>query len=175
METAYLEHTLKLFRTYKQLGDKSLERIPENEIHWQKHPEVNSAAMVVRHVSGNMKSRWTDFLTTDGEKPWRNRDSEFEVPDWDKKQMMQQWEQGWSILFEVLEQLKPSDLTRIVYIRGEGHTVFEAINRQVAHYAYHVGQIVYLAKMFRPDWQSLSIARNQSEDFNRKMFGSEQQ
>ena len=173
MENAYLESALRLFRYYKSLADKSIERVPADKIHFQYNEDSNSLALIVRHMSGNMLSRWTDFLTTDGEKSWRNRDSEFETPDWDKKALTEHWEKGWTTLFAAIEPLKSSDLDTLVYIRNEGHTVMEAINRQIAHYAYHVGQIVFLAKAMTEEWESLSIARNKSKDFNAEKFSQD--
>ncbi|MFM9944757.1 MAG: DUF1572 family protein, partial [Bacteroidia bacterium] len=155
------------------LGDKSIERLPESKIHFQFNEDSNSLALLVRHMSGNMLSRWTDFLTTDGEKPWRNRDSEFEAPDWTKDDLWVNWENGWTTLFEAIESLNETDLEKIVYIRNEGHTVMEAINRQIAHYAYHVGQLIFLVKAITAEWETLSIARNKSQDYNTDKFSKD--
>ncbi len=146
MENTYLQSALRLFKYYKSLGDTAIKRCDADKIHYKLNEESNSMALLVRHISGNMMSRWTDFMTTDGEKPWRNRDSEFADPDWDKETLIAQWEKGWATLFAAIEPLEAEDLEKIVYIRNEGHTVMEAINRQIAHYAYHVGQVVFLAK-----------------------------
>ena len=173
MENDYLQSALRLFRYYKSLADKSLERVDEARIHYCLNEESNSISLLVRHMSGNMLSRWTDFLSSDGEKPWRNRDSEFEIPDWNKEEMMSFWEKGWTTLFNALEPLKAQDLDKLVYIRNEGHTVMEAINRQLAHYAYHTGQIVFLAKAITDHWESLSIPRNQSGGYNADKFARE--
>lgn len=173
IENNYLQSAIRLFKYYKSLADKAIERFPENKIHFQYNDDSNSLALLVRHMSGNMISRWTDFLTTDGEKPWRNRDSEFEDPDWDKAALVANWEKGWATLFIAIEPLTSEDLEKIVYIRNEGHTVMEAINRQIAHYAYHAGQIVFLAKAVTTEWETLSIARNKSNDFNKDKFSKD--
>lgn len=170
MDTNYLQSALRLFRYYKSLGDAAIKRCNADKIHYKLNEESNSLALLVRHVSGNMISRWTDFLTTDGEKPWRNRDSEFDDPDWDKEALIAQWEKGWALLFNAIEPLTAEDFEKIVYIRNEGHTVMEAINRQIAHYAYHVGQIVFLAKAITNEWETLSIARKKSEHYNADKF-----
>lgn len=173
MDTTYLQSALRLFKYYKSLGDSAILRCDADKIHFKLNEESNSLALLVRHVSGNMMSRWTDFLTTDGEKPWRNRDSEFEDPDWDKEALIAQWEKGWATLFNAIDPLMEADLEKLVYIRNEGHTVMEAINRQIAHYAYHVGQIVFLAKAITTEWETLSIARKNSEDYNAGKFSKD--
>src|SRR4029078_3732524 len=137
------------------------------ELHWQYNEESNSIAIIVKHLWGNMLSRWTDFLTADGEKPTRDRETEFENDIKDKKELLHKWNEGWACLFNAVNSLKEEDLTTIIYIRNEGHTVTEAINRQVAHYAYHVGQIFFIGKMIKgKDWESLSIPRGKSQQFN---------
>lgn len=171
--SSYLQSVLRLFKYYKALGDKAIERVSDQKIHFQYNENSNSIALIVRHMSGNMLSRWTEFLTTDGEKPWRNRDSEFENPEWDKANLLLNWEKGWQCLFEALEPLHESDLDTLVYIRNEGHTVMEAINRQVAHYAYHVGQLVFLSKALNEEWESLSIPKNKSQSFNAEKFNQD--
>jgi len=154
------------------MGDKSLERLDEEQLHWQPDPGSNSVYQIVRHVSGNMQSRWTDFLTTDGEKPWRNRDTEFEAGNASKAEIIALWEKGWSCLLQTLDSLQETDLEKTVHIRTEPHTVIDAINRQLAHIPSHVGQIMYIAKMLLKDqWESLSIPKGRSEDFNRAMSG----
>jgi len=173
MEHNYLQSAIKLFRYYKSLADAAINRCPEDLIHYKFNEESNSLALIIRHLSGNMLSRWTDFLTSDGEKPWRNRDEEFEDPTWDKDSLIKQSEKGWAALFTALEQLTTSDLETIVYIRNEGHTVMEAINRQIAHYAYHTGQMVFLVKAITTEWETLSIARNKSIDYNSAKFDQE--
>lgn len=170
-QTNYLDGTRRLFRYYKSLGDKSLAQIRDEEIHEELAPGANSVAVIVKHMSGNMLSRWTDFLTSDGEKEWRNRDGEFEDTITDKKELLEVWEKGWDCLFSAIDPLTEEDLGKIIYIRNEGHTVMEAMNRQLAHYASHVGQLVYLCKSIRgEDWQSLSIPKGESKSFNKEKF-----
>ncbi|MBB3108961.1 hypothetical protein FHS18_001013 [Paenibacillus phyllosphaerae] len=164
-------HVLSLsiadFRGLKKLGDRALSQLPEAGYHWASEPESNNIAIIINHLSGNMISRWTDFLTTDGEKASRNRDAEFEDDGASPEELLHRWELGWSALFTALEALKPDDITRVVLIRGERHTVLQAIHRQIAHYGYHVGQLVYVAKAFRSTaWQSLSIPKGGSAAFN---------
>lgn len=169
--SSYLDSVKKQFRYYRMLGEKSMEQLEEEQLFWQYNGESNSIAVLVNHMSGNMLSRFTDFLTSDGEKPWRNRDAEFTNAFADRAQMMQRWHQGWECLMQTLDQLSDADLETIVYVRNDGHTVTEAINRQLAHYAYHTGQIVFIAKMLKDtDWQTLSIARNSSAEYNRRKF-----
>jgi len=166
-----LDSVKKQFRYYRMLGEKSMEQLEEEQLFWQYNGESNSIAVLVNHMAGNMLSRFTDFLTSDGEKPWRNRDAEFTNAFADRAQMMQRWHQGWECLMRTLDQLSDADLETIVYVRNDGHTVTEAINRQLAHYAYHTGQIVFIAKMLKDtDWQTLSIARNSSAEYNRRKF-----
>jgi hypothetical protein len=168
--TSYLEDSLTLFRFYRGLGEKAMAQVTDEQLVQVLDREMNSIALIVKHMAGNMRSRWTDFLTTDGEKPDRNRDSEFIDPPADRAAVMAMWEEGWRCVFSALEPLTDADLQRTVTIRGEAHSVMQAINRQIAHYAYHCGQIVLLAKHFRGDqWQSLSIPRNRSADFDRRV------
>ena len=151
-----------------------MEQVTDEQLFAALDPEANSIAIVVKHMAGNMRSRWTDFLTTDGEKPNRNRDSEFVDPPATRNQLLAEWENGWACVFKAIEPLTDADLGRTVTIRGEAHSVMQAINRQLAHYAHHVGQIVLLAKHFASDhWQSLSVPRNQSAEFNRKVAAGE--
>lgn len=172
--TSYVADALAIFRYYKGLAEKAMAQVSDEELNAVLDPEMNSLAVIVNHMSGNMCSRWTDFLTSDGEKPFRNRDREFENPQADRAGIMKLWEQGWSCLFAALEGLTDDDLTRTVTIRGEPHSVMQAINRQVAHYSYHCGQIVMLAKHFKGEsWKSLSVARGRSEEFNRKVAAGE--
>jgi hypothetical protein len=167
----YLKSAVRLFKYYKTLGEKAILQVKEEEIHWQPDPLSNSIAIIFKHMSGNMLSRWTDFLTTDGEKPWRARDSEFLDDTRDMESLLSCWEKGWNCLFSVLEGLSESDLGKIIYIRNEGHTVLEAINRQLTHCTYHVGQVVHIAKSMRGDcWQSLSVPRGASAAYNREKF-----
>lgn len=161
----------KLFGYYKSLADKSLARLNDEEIHTRISPASNNVATLVKHMSGNMLSRFTDFLTSDGEKEWRKRDEEFEDTYTSKNEMMEAWEQGWACLFAALESVPAEGFLDIVYIRNEGHTVLEAITRQLAHYAYHTGQIVMIAKAIRDaDWESLSISKGASAAYNKDKF-----
>ena len=171
--TSYLTSAQRQFRYYKSLGDKAMAQVPDEALLRQPDAESNSIAIIAKHLWGNMLSRWTDFLTSDGEKPWRQRDAEFET-DWaDRPTLLAHWEAGWDCLFHALDGLTDADLERLIYIRNEGHTVMEAINRQLCHYAYHVGQIVYIAKMAKStQWQTLSIARNKSVAFNEEKFAA---
>ncbi len=164
---SYLKDALDLFRYYKNLGERAMAQCGDTMLFETLDPESNSIAIVVKHMAGNMRSRWTDFLTTDGEKPDRNRDSEFEAPATTRTELMVQWNAGWSCVFAALEPLADSNLEKTVFIRGEAHSVMQAINRQIAHYSYHVGQIVFLAKHFGCEsWKSLSVPRKQSAAFN---------
>ena len=164
----YLEDALSNFRAYKKLAERALEQASDEEFFVSLDEEGNSLAVIVKHMVGNMLSRWTDFLTTDGEKPDRNRDLEFVVtPDATRDELMAEWKKGWGCLFNTVESLQPEDLMKTVLIRGEAHTVVNAINRQMTHYGYHIGQIVFLAKHFKSTgWKSLSIPRNRSAAFN---------
>jgi hypothetical protein len=164
----YLEDALRTFRNYQKLAERAFAQTSDEDFFRQLDAESNSIAIIVKHMASNMLSRWTDFLTTDGEKPNRNRDMEFVMlPETTKEEMLAYWEQGWASLFGAIEPLTPDDLLRTVTIRGQDHTVVQAINRQLTHYAYHVGQIVYLAKHFKSsDWQTLSVPKNKSAEFN---------
>ena len=169
--TSYIEDSLALFRYYKKLAERAIEQVADEQLFVALDEEANSIAIIVKHMTGNMRSRWTDFLTTDGEKPDRNRDSEFVDPPATRRALLEEWEDGWVRVFRALEPLTDADLGRTVTIRGEPHSVMQAINRQIAHYAHHVGQIVLLAKHFAcRHWQSLSVPRNQSAEFNRKVL-----
>ena len=167
----YLEQAGRQFRGYKRLGEGAIAQLKDEELFVTLDPESNSVAIIVKHMAGNMRSRFDDFLTTDGEKPDRHRDQEFELSsETTRAEVMRWWESGWSSLFSAIDSLRPEDVQRTVTIRGEPHTIVQAIGRQIAHYAYHVGQIVFLAKHFRSqDWKSLSIPRGQSEQVNRKL------
>ena len=161
--TSYLEDSLAVLRQYKNMGERAMEQVTEDQLFASLDEEMNSIAIVVKHITGNMRSRWTDFLTTDGEKPDRNRDSEFLEPPSTRAALMQTWEEGWAHVFRALEPLSDDDLGRTVTIRNEPHSVMQAINRQMAHYACHIGQIVLLAKHFAHDhWKSLSIPRTRT-------------
>jgi hypothetical protein len=164
---SYLKDSLDVFRYYKTLAERAMAQCSEAQLFESIDPESNSIAIIVKHMAGNMRSRWRDFLTTDGEKPDRNRDSEFEVPATTRAELMEQWNAGWSHVFTALEPLSEADLTKTVYIRGEAHSVMQGINRQVAHYSHHIGQIVFLAKhLCSANWQPLSVPRKQSAAFN---------
>lgn len=170
----YLSSAIRQFQLYKQLGEKAMAQVPDEALFIQANEDSNSIGTIVKHLWGNMLSRWTDFLTTDGEKPWRERDAEFDNDINTREALIQKWEQGWQCLFNALNSITDEDLERIIYIRNEGHTILEAINRQIAHYSYHVGQIVYIAKVYKTgDWQTLSIARNKSKDYNDGKFSQE--
>ena len=164
----YLGEAVRSFRSYKKLAEKAFVQLSNEEFFVQLDEESNSIAVIIKHLTGNMVSRWTDFLTTDGEKPTRHRDLEFVItPETTREELMQQWERGWQCVFGAIEPLQPEDLSRAVFIRGEEHTVLEAINRQQTHYASHIGQIIFLAKHFKSDgWESLSIPRNRSAEYN---------
>lgn len=162
--------SLNEFKRYKSLGERAMAQVNDGELQATLDPESNSIAVIVKHLAGNMRSRWMDFLTSDGEKPDRNRDSEFEEPPGSRAELMRLWESGWDFVFRALEPLTDADLARTVYIRTEPYSVNEAIQRQIAHYAYHVGQIVFLAKHFRSaQWKSLSIPRGKSKAFDIKV------
>jgi Protein of unknown function (DUF1572) len=164
---------LAIFKQYKTLGEKALNQINPNQFDWKPDSESNSIFIIIKHLNGNMLSRWTDFLTTDGEKEWRNRDTEFEEQNLTKQQLLDHWQKGWDCLFNALNSLTGEDLLKTIYIRSEGLLVIDAINRQMAHYPYHVGQIVYLARIIKNEhWQNLSIAKGHSDPFNAQMKSS---
>lgn len=170
----YIESTKKQFLYYKTVGEKAMEQLEPEQLFVTINEDTNSIARIIQHISGNMLSRWTDFLTSDGEKEWRNRDNEFEEILKSKEELLQSWEKGWNCLFEAINSLKPEELSTIIYIRNEGHTVVEAINRQLAHYPYHIGQIVFYAKMLKQsEWHSLSIPKNKSNSYNSDKFAKE--
>lgn len=172
--TSYQEDSLAVFRQYKILAERAMAQVTDEHLVTALDGEMNSISQIVKHMAGNMRSRWTDFLTTDGEKPDRNRDSEFVDPPATRQELLALWEEGWQYLFTALEPLSEEDMQRKVTIRGEAHSVMQAINRQVAHYSYHCGQIVLLAKHFKhDDWRSLSVPRGQSAGFNRRVLAGE--
>ena len=176
MSNNFLSSSLKLAQYYQSLGNKTFEQLEEDDLHWMPGIDGNSIAIIVRHLAGNIFSRFTNFLTEDGEKPWRDRDSEFEDDLCNKAEIIARWNESWEHFQKVLQDLEESDLEKTVYIRREGHSVIEAIQRQLTHYAYHVGQIVMIGKMIqRDDWISLSIPKNQSANFNKKKFDQEKQ
>lgn len=173
-ELQYLKSANRQFQYYKKLGDDAMAQLPDTDLFWQMNEDCNSIAIIVKHMWGNMLSRWTDFLTTDGEKPTRQRDAEFENDMNSRVEVLEKWEAGWKCLFDALASITDADLDRIIYIRNEGHTVLEATNRQIAHYAYHVGQIVHIAKECKSsNWKSLSIPRNKSADYNADKFAQD--
>lgn len=168
----HLASAKKIFVNYKLLGEKAMAQLDPDEFFQLLLEDINTIAVIVQHLAGNMLSRWTDFLTTDGEKDWRNRDAEFETVLKNKDEVMLKWEEGWACLFNAIDQLQPTQLEQIVLIRNEPHTVLEAINRQLSHYPYHVGQIIFCAKVFKGNhFKSLSIPRNKSGEFNAEKFG----
>ncbi len=172
----FIESTVKLFNYYKRLGEKTFDQLTDAELRWQPNEASNSIAIIVHHLSGNMLSRWTDFLTTDGEKPWRDRDTEFNEGYPSKALMLDAWNKGWSCLFFALEHLREKDLEKVVYIRNEGQTVVEVIQRQLAHYASHIGQIMFLGKEIKGnDWKSLSIPKGASKAFNDEKFSKDKE
>ena len=164
----YRDDSTSSFRSYKKLAERAIEQVSDEEFFAAIDEEANSIAIIVKHIAGNLRSRWTDFLSSDGEKPDRHRDAEFELIDDTREGLMKGWDHGWQTLFEAIEPLTSDDFSKTITIRGETHTIIEAINRQLTHYAYHVGQIVLLAKHFRSsEWKTLSVPRNRSDDFNR--------
>lgn len=172
--TSYLESVKKQFLYYKMLGEKAMEQLEPEQLFVAVNEDTNSISVIVKHLSGNMLSRWTDFLTTDGEKKTRNRDGEFENDLQTKDQILTTWNAGWECFLEALDSLQAEQLSEIIYIRNEGHTVIEAINRQLAHYPYHIGQIVFYAKQLKnSEWDSLSIPKNKSNSYNADKFAQE--
>ncbi len=172
-EDNYLKSALYEFNRYKTLGDKTFAQLSEQEVQWSYVENENSISQIVKHIVGNMLSRWTNFLTEDGEKSWRNRDKEFVNPYTSKEEMIVAWEKGWKCLFDAMNTINETNFSSKVYIRGEAHTIVDAVNRQLAHYASHVGQIVLLGKMQKgSEWKSLSIPKGESKAFNAKKFNS---
>ncbi|QKY71496.1 DUF1572 domain-containing protein [Lentibacillus sp. CBA3610] len=173
--TEYLKVVRERFRKVKELGDKALQQLSDEDIHWTLNESSNNIAVIVKHLSGNMTSRWTDFLTSDGEKTTRDRDQEFINTITSKQDMVSIWEKGWEVLFETIDELDEADLLKNVAIRGENHTVMDAIERQLAHYAYHVGQIVYIGKQLKDEeWETLSIPKGKSEEYLQEMLKKNQ-
>ncbi len=165
----YQTDAIRSFRNYKKMAERAMEQISDEEFFQSIDPESNSVAIIVKHIAGNLHSRWTEFLTTDGEKPGRFRDGEFVSFDEDSRTLLLEfWERGWTTLFDAVEPLTVEDFSLTVPIRGQTHTIAEAINRQMTHYAYHIGQIVFLAKHFRSaEWKTLSVPKNKSAEFNK--------
>ncbi|MCZ2298756.1 MAG: DUF1572 domain-containing protein [Chitinophagales bacterium] len=171
MNEQYLSNTIKLFEYYKTLGEKTIDQLKEENLFWQYNENSNSIAIIVKHLWGNMLSRWTNFLTTDGEKEWRKRDEEFENNFTSKNELLEKWNEGWQCLLSTLKNLSVNDLDKTVYIRNQGHLVTDAINRQLAHYASHIGQIIFIGKMIKNnEWQTLSIPKGSSAKFNQEKF-----
>lgn len=169
----FLNSVIKRFKEYKALGDKTFEQLNDGEMLWQPNEASNSIAVIVQHLHGNMLSRWTNFLTEDGEKGWRKRDEEFDVHQFSKQQLLDKWNEGWNVLLHTLESLQEEDLLKTITIRTQPLIVVDAINRQLAHYSSHVGQIVYIGKMIKSgEWKSLSIPKNASAEFNQQMKSS---
>ncbi|SFI94859.1 DUF1572 family protein [Olleya namhaensis] len=167
----YITSIIKQFDYYKTAGDKTLQQLSFEEMNWQSHDNSNSVSIIVKHMVGNMLSRWTNFLIEDGEKDWRQREQEFEATYTNKDQLIANWEKGWQCVYDAIKPLKNKDLERTVYIRNESHTVADAIFRQLGHYSYHIGQIAYIGVIIKNnDWQSLSIPKGQSVQFNSEKF-----
>jgi hypothetical protein len=171
MQDDYLNSASLQFKYYRSLGDKTFAQLTDEQLFWQYDDESNSIAIIVKHLAGNMLSRWTDFLHSDGEKDWRNRESEFENDLADRAALLAKWEEGWDCLFAALASIKSDDFEKPVFIRNQGHTVLEAVNRQLSHYAYHVGQITFIGKMVKGEqWKSLSIPKGKSSTYNAEKF-----
>lgn len=171
IEKQFLESIIKRFTDYKKLGDKTFAQLDEKAMHVTPNEASNSIAIIIQHMHGNMLSRWTNFLTEDGEKPWRKRDAEFEPAQFSKEALLNRWNEGWAVVLNTLSSLTTDDLSKTIYIRNEPHSVVDAINRQLAHYSYHIGQIVFLGKwILSTQWQTLSIPKNGSDIFNQKMM-----
>ncbi len=173
MNQNYLNSARKEFTYYKSLGDKTFAQLKDEQLFLSIGNESNSIAIIVKHMWGNMRSRWTDFLTTDGEKSWRNRDSEFEDSIQTRKELLDKWEEGWECVFNALDSINPEDYQKKILIRNMEHTLPEAINRQIAHYAYHVGQITFIGKALADNWKALSIPKGKSQEYNEKKFSQQ--
>lgn len=172
--TFFLKDAISVFQYYKKLAERAMEQVSDEQLGMALDEESNSIAVIVKHMAGNMASRWTDFLTTDGEKPWRDRDTEFKEPPAGRAELLALWEKGWSTLFDALNGLTEADLARTVTIRGEAHSVMQAVNRQLAHYPYHCGQIVFIAKhLAHEKWDCLSVPRGASQKFNTQVAAGE--
>jgi len=163
----YLSTVIRRLKYYKELGEKTFDQLDEKDFHWQPSSESNSIAVIIQHVSGNMLSRWTNFLTEDGEKEWRQRDDEFDIHDYSRQHLMEIWRKGWDCLFDALNSLKADDLVKTIYVRKEPLSAVDAINRQLAHYPYHIGQILYVGRMITNEaWNNLSIAKRTSPQYD---------
>ena len=170
LDENYLQSVKKLFAYYKSLGDKTFEQLNESDFFWKPDEKSNSIAILIQHIAGNMLSRWTDFLNSDGEKEWRDREQEFELYLKDQNECIAKWEEGWACLNLALSELNAENFNTTIYIRAKGHTVLEAINRQLGHYSYHIGQLVYLGRQCAGKWESLSIPKGESQAYNIKSF-----
>lgn len=171
MKAEYLNSVKKQFEYYKSVGEKTFDQLQEKDLFWQFNEDSNSIAIIVNHLWGNMKSRWTDFLTTDGEKEWRKRDLEFEVVIKTKDELIEKWNDGWKCLFDALDSVNEDNFETKIYIRNQEHSILDAINRQLTHYPYHIGQIVYVGKMAKKnEWNSLTIPKGKSNEFNKEKF-----
>ena len=171
MKLEYLNSIKRQFEYYKSLGEKTFDQLDEKDLFWQFNNESNSISIIVNHLSGNMKSRWTDFLTSDGEKEWRNRDLEFEAFITTKEELLSKWNDGWKCLFDALISIEEQNFDTEIFIRNQSHSIIEAVNRQFAHYSYHIGQIVYIGRMIKGnEWKSLSIPKGKSSHFNNEKF-----
>jgi len=174
MNKEYLESCKKQFAYYKLLGEKTFEQLSPEKLFYKYNEDSNSIAIIIKHLHGNMMSRWTDFLTTDGEKEWRKRDAEFEAANETKEGILALWNEGWDCLFKALDSLTEEDFSKTIYIRNQGHSITDAVNRQLAHYPYHIGQIVFIGKMLADNqWKSLSIPKNASKEYNAEKFSQE--
>lgn len=170
IDTIFLESVIKRFKEYKVLGEKTFDQLNDEQMHFQPNKESNSIAVIIQHMHGNMLSRWTNFLIEDGEKEWRKRDDEFELHQFSKQQLLGKWNEGWKVFLDTLQSLTTNDLSKTITIRSQPLNVVDAINRQLAHYSYHVGQIVYLGRWIKQSkWKSLSIPKSKSNEFNQKM------
>ena len=171
-QLSHIASARKEFERFKLLGEKSLDQLTDDDLHWQYNAQSNSIAIIINHMWGNMLSRWTNFLTTDGEKADRQRDKEFEQNALSREELMTRWDEGWKCLFDALDSITHDNIDTVIYIRKEPHSIADAIHRQLAHYASHIGQIMYIGRMIKgASWQSLSIPKGQSEAFNRRMMG----
>lgn len=171
MQNNYLQSARKQFEYYKLLGEKTFDQLTDEQLFWQYNAESNSIGTIVKHLWGNMMSRWTDFLTTDGEKEWRQREAEFDNDLQSREALLALWNEGWACLFQALDSVNEDNFDTIIYIRNQGHSILEAVNRQLAHYPYHVGQIVFIGKMVKDAaWTSLSIPRGGTQQFNAEKF-----
>lgn len=169
-----IESAIKLFKYYKSLGEKTFAQLDDIELFYQVHGNSNSIGIIVKHLWGNMLSRWTDFLVSDGEKPWRLREAEFDADIQSRKELMEKWEEGWTCLFDALDSINESNIEQRIYIRKQGHSITEAVQRQLAHYAYHIGQIVFIGRMLQKEnWKSLSIPKGESKRFNAEKFSKD--